>query len=165
MIQLLGMQLARKLGASLNQISYKGVPPVIQDLMGGHIDLSFLPAGGTTATLIDSGKVRVFGTTGARASSRLPHVLPLSRQDPALADFVYGTWAAVFVARALPEATVQRLHQALSNALKDPDLPAYVRSVGSEMAEPMTLEQITHFYQDETRRYRELAREIGLKAE
>ena len=84
MIHLLGEQWARKSGIELGQIPYKGVPPVVQDLMGGQIDLTFLPMGGSTPTLVESGKVRVFGVTSAEASRRLPKVMPLSRQATGL---------------------------------------------------------------------------------
>ena len=52
MIHLLGEQWARKNGVTLNQVPYKGVPPVIQDLIGGQIDLTFLPLGGATLQMI-----------------------------------------------------------------------------------------------------------------
>ena len=55
MIHLLGEQWDRKNGVKLNQISYKGVPPVTQDIMGNQIDLNFLPLGGATLSMIQSG--------------------------------------------------------------------------------------------------------------
>ena len=103
MIHLIGERWSRKVGAPLNHVPYKGVPPVIQDLLGKQIDLTFVPLGGSTAELVESGKVRVFGSSGATASARLPKVPPLSTLDPALSDFVHISWAAVFVPRATAE--------------------------------------------------------------
>jgi tripartite-type tricarboxylate transporter receptor subunit TctC len=163
MIQLLGEQWGRKAGVQLTQVPYKGVPPLIQDLMGGQIDLGFQPLGGSTVALADSGKLRVYGTTAAVAWSRLPKVAPLSQQDKSLGGFVYGTWAALLMPRATPEATVQRLHQAIATALKDPDVQAYVQTSGIEMSEPMSLPQLDRFYQAETLLYQGLARELGVK--
>lgn len=162
MIQLLGEKWARKSQLSLTQVPYKGVPPMVQDLMGGQIDLGFLPLGGSTPGLVDSGKVRVFGVTSAQASPRLPQVSPLSRQSADLADFVYGTWATVFVPRSLPEATVQRLHAALAKALADPDVRTYSTEGGIQVAEPMSLAQLDRFYEEETRIYRTLALDLGV---
>lgn len=162
MIHLLGEQWSRKTGVTLTQVAYRGVPPVVQDLMGGQIDLTFLPMGGSTPNLIETGKVRAYGITAATPSNRLPTLLPLSRQDPRLAGFVYGTWAAVLVPRATPEATVQRLHQVLTTALKDPDVQAHTLASGLEPAPSMTLAQLDHFYQTETRLYEAMAREIGI---
>ena len=58
MIHLLGEQWARKNGISINHVAYKGVPPVTQDIMGGQIDLTFLPLGGNTLSIVESGRVK-----------------------------------------------------------------------------------------------------------
>lgn len=162
MIHLLGEQWARKTGVALTQVAYRGVPPVVQDLMGGQIDLTFLPMGGSTPTLIETGRVRAYGLTAAAPLNRLPTLLPLPPQDPRLGGFVYGTWAAVLVSRATPEVTVQRLHHVLTAALKDPDVQAHTLASGLEPAPPMTLAQLDNFYQTETRLYEAMAREIGI---
>lgn len=163
MIHLLGEQWARKIGATLNPVPYRGVPPLVQDLMGGQIDLSFLPMGGNTPTLIESGKVRAYGVTTAAVLPRFPKLAPLAQQDKALADFVYGTWAAVLVPRTTPEARVQMLHQAMIKALVDPVVRDYALSSGVEPPpEPLTLAQLDRFYQGETRLYQTLARELGV---
>lgn len=163
MIHLLGEQWGRKSGVELTQVPYKGVPPMAQDLMGGQIDLGFLPLGGSTPMLVESGKVRAYGVTSAEASRRLPKVLPLSRQAPELREFVYGTWAAVFVPRSLPEPVVQRLHAALSKALEDNDIRTYAIEGGVDPAGPMDLAQLDRFQDTETRLYRALANELGVK--
>jgi len=85
MIHLIGERGSRKVGAPLNHVPYKGVPPVVQDLLGKQIDLTFVPLGGSTADLVESGKVRVFGSSGATPSTRLPKVPAPSTLDPALA--------------------------------------------------------------------------------
>lgn len=163
MIQLLGEQWGRKSGLTLTHVPYRGVPPMVQDLMGGQIDLTFLPMGGSTPTLIESGKVRAYGITTAAALPRFPKLVPLAQQDRALADFVYGTWGAVLVPRSAPEATVQRLHQALAKALADADVRTYNLTNGMEPPpEPLTLAQLDAFYQGETRLYQALARELGV---
>ena len=162
MIHLLGEQLGRKLGLPLTQVPYKGVPPVVQDLMGGQIDLSFLPLGGSTPTLVETGKVKVYGTTAAAASSRLPKVAPLSQLDAALRDFVYGTWGAVFVPRSTSEGAVQRLHKALADAAKDADVQAYLNGSGMAPPGPLSLAQLDQFYRAETVLYQGLARELGI---
>lgn len=163
MIHLLGEQWGRKSGVDLVQVPYKGVPPLAQDLIGGLIDVTFLPLGGSTRMLIESNKVRAFGVTSAAASKRLPKLPLISRQSPALGDFVYGTWAAIFVPRSLPEPAVQKLHAALAKVLENPDVKTYTTESGAEIAEPMTLAQLDRFYEGEVRTHRALAQAIGIK--
>jgi tripartite-type tricarboxylate transporter receptor subunit TctC len=162
MIHLIGERWSRKVGAPLTHVPYKGVPPVVQDLLGGQIDLTFIPVGGSTINLAESGKVRVYGSSGAAVLPKLPRVPLLSELDPALSDFVHTTWAAIFVPRSTAEPTVQRLHRALATALADPDVQTFLDAGGGERAGPMTPAELDRFYEGETHLYRALARELGV---
>ena len=162
MIHLLGEQWGRKNGLSLNYVGYKGVPPVVQDLMGDQIDLTFLPLGGNTLALLESGKVKAIGTTAAMPSTKLQQVPSISASDKKLADFVYGTWIALLVPAKTPAAAVQRLNKAITNAMKDADLQTYITSTGMELAGSNTLTDLNKFYATDTRLYQGLARAIGV---
>lgn len=163
MIHLLGERWARTSAVGITAVPYKGLPPMLQDLMGGQIDLSFLPLGGNIPSLIEMGKVKAYGLTAEAASPRLPRLPTLGQGDKRLADFVYRTWAAVFVARALPDTSVRRLHAALAVTLRDPDVIAYSQSNSVEIAEAMSLDQLERFYAGEIRLYQGMARELGLQ--
>lgn len=164
MIHLLGERLARKAGFTLTQVPYKGVPPVLQDLIGGQIDLTFVPQS-AVRDLASTGKVKVLGTTGATVSERMPEAQPLSKMDASLSDFVHGTWGAVFVSRALPEDVVRRLHKALTVACHEPQFQAQTAASGSDPAPLMTLPELEQFFDDEIRLYHAMAREIGIQPE
>lgn len=164
MIHLLGEQFSRKSGVVLNQVGYKGVPPVVQDLMGGQIDLTFLPLGGTTLSTIESGKIKAFGTTGQMTSPKLPQVPAISGVDKSMADFVYGTWIAVLVRATTPEATAIRLNKAFVEALKDTEFQIYVTSTGMELANSNSLAYLNQFYAKESALYQGLAKAIGVEA-
>ena len=69
MIHLLGERLARKAEISLIQVPYKGVPPVMQDIIGGQIDLAFVPQS-AVRDLAATGKLKALGTTGATTSDK-----------------------------------------------------------------------------------------------
>ena len=164
MIHLLGERLARKAGFNLTQVPYKGVPPVLQDLIGGQIDITFVPQS-AVRDLASTGKVKVFGTTSSSASDRLPEALPISKLDASLSDFVHGTWGAVFVPRTMPDDDVRRLHKALTIACHDPQFQAQTAASGSDPAPPMSLQELERFFDDETRLYHAMAREIGIQPE
>jgi len=148
MIHLVGERWSRMVGAPVTHVPYKGVPPIVQDLLGGQIDLTFLPVGGSTVSLIETGKVRVYGNSGANVLAKLPRVPTLSTLDPALAGFVHITWAAAFVPRAAA----------------DPDVRAFIDAGGGERAAPMSLAELERFYQGEARLYQALSRELNVAA-
>ncbi len=164
MIHLLGERFARLTGVTLNHVPYKGVPPVMQDLVGGQIDLSFVPQS-AARELAAAGRVKVYGTTAATVSPRMPEARPISAADPALADFVHGTWGAVFVSRLLPEDEVRRLHRALTIACHEPAFQAQTLATGSEPAPAMTLAELERFFEGEVKLYQAIAREVGVKPE
>ena len=165
MIHLLGEQWARKNGIKLNQVPYKGVPPVTQDIMGGQIDLTFLPLGGATLSMIESGKVKAIATTGASAPHQLPRLATIAGSNQSMADFVYGTWIALFVPAKTPSDVVARLNKAMSAVVKDPELQAYVKDSGMDIASESSVPDLARFYTTETKLYQGLARQIGVTAE
>jgi tripartite-type tricarboxylate transporter receptor subunit TctC len=160
MIHLLGAEWSRLARVPLTHVPYKGVPPAVQDLMGGQIDLTFAPLAGTIPSLLESGKVRVYGSTAAAPTARVP---ALARLDPTLAGFVHGTWGAVFVPASAPADFTARVHKALAEALQDAEVLAYLDGTGMERPAPQTLAQLEAFYRTETALYQRMAREIGIE--
>ena len=164
MIHLLGERLARKTGMALTQVPYKGVPPVLQDLMGGQIDLTFVPQS-AVRDLASSGKVKVFGTSAVTTSEKIPEALPISKSDLGLSDFIHGTWGAIFVAKTAQEEQVRRLHKALTAACHEAQFQSQTLASGSEPAPPMTLLELERFFDEETRLYQAMTREMGIQPE
>lgn len=163
MIHLLGAEWSRHTRVPVVHIPYKGVPPAVQDVMGGQIDLSFVPFAGSIPSLLESGKVRVYGSTGGDPSLRMPSMPLLSKLDRSLAGFVYGTWGAVFVASTAPAAFVEKVHAALAAALQDADVQAYLDGTGLERGKFLTLSQLEQFYREEIALYQRMAHQVGVE--
>jgi tripartite-type tricarboxylate transporter receptor subunit TctC len=165
MIHLLGEQWRRSCQVAVLHVPYKGVPPLLQELVGGQIDLSFVPLGGLSSTLIDGGKLKVFGVTAAQPVAQLPKVPALSSLDPALRGFVYEAWGSLMVPRGTPEAAAARWQRAFAVAVTDPEVVAFLRSNGTDPQPPLSLEALETFYDTEVRRYQQMARAIGITPE
>lgn len=165
MIHLMGAQWARLCGVPLVHVPYRGVPPLVQDLMGNQIDLSFVPLGGSALSMLEAGKLRVFGSTAAQAPALLPQVAPLSQQWAALKDFEHTAWGALMVPRQAPDAMVRRLHQAFSVAMRDPEIQGFLRANGTEPQEPLSLDALEKFYHSEIQIHQALARTVGVVPE
>ena len=165
MQHLMGERWVTKTKISLTMVPYKGVGPVLQDLMGGQIDIAFMPMAGQIGELISSGKIKALASTGAVPSTKFPKVQTFGQQDKNLADFQYETWAAAFVAKAMPDTEALRLHKALANALDVNEFRDFITSTGGERVPAMTLAELDTFYQVETRRYQQMSRESGIKPE
>jgi len=162
MIHLMGEQLAKKLKVEIEPIAYKGTPHLVQDLMGGQIDLTFLPIAGNTVSLIDSGKIKAIGLTSAAENPGLPKVMPLGKLSPILGDFLHSTWGGVFVPSRSSQAQVDRLHKAFMDVLNDPEMRSWATAAGMQLEAPRSLSRLEQFYKGEIKLYQALAKEVGL---
>jgi tripartite-type tricarboxylate transporter receptor subunit TctC len=109
---LIGEKFSQLTQVQMLHIPYKGIAPLLTDLMGGQIDMAFLPmAGSIPQTLID-GKIQ-----GLAVTSKNPH--PLFKQFPAMAAMKgleameFDIWAGVQVHRNTPDAVVNTLNKAV----------------------------------------------------
>lgn len=159
---LAGEIFARKSGIKMLHVPYKGGAPMVTDLMGGMIDVVFLPVSGNIPALIRESKVKAYGVT-----SRQPH--PLLPNVPALAaridfeGFDLDVWAGVLVPKGTSDAVVQRLNQAINAALANPDVRKIYESTGNQVGNPMTPVELSKFYTAEIVRHQRLVRETKLQ--
>jgi tripartite-type tricarboxylate transporter receptor subunit TctC len=163
MIHLLGMKWSQLSKAPLNHVPYKGVPPVLQDLMGSQVDLSFLPLAGSLPSVLESGKVRIYGSTAASPSARMASLPLLSKLNPSLNNFVYSAWGAVFVPNTAPSEFTKQVHRAVIDSLEDPEFQAYLAGTGQDRGQPRALAQLDEWYRGEVALYQKMARDIGIE--
>ena len=89
---------------------YRGSGAGVTDLLGGRVTLPF----GTTASSIEyvrTGKLRPLGVTSATRATVLPDV-------PALAEFLPGYDASIYVGIAAPRNTPGEIIQRLSEEIR-----------------------------------------------
>jgi tripartite-type tricarboxylate transporter receptor subunit TctC len=115
----LGMQFAKAAGLDLRVAPYKGTPPLITDLVGGHV-----PA---AVTLLDetmkfhrAGKVRVIGIFSAQRSPLVPDIPTMAEQGIKVPDA--EGWTAVWAPAKAPPADIARMQAALKQVLAMPDV-------------------------------------------
>jgi len=114
-----GMMLQRSAGFSFNSVPYRGGAPLLQDLLGGQVPVSFNVLGEVLPS-IRSGRLRSLGITSAQRSQFLPEVPTLAEQG--YKDIQLQEWLGWFVpARTTPE-TVRRLNALVREALQTPDM-------------------------------------------
>ncbi len=161
---LIGEKLAQDARIKLTHVPYRGIAPLMTDLMGGQIDMAFLPMAGTVMQTIGDGKMRGLGVT-----AKQPH--PLFSQYPALATMPglegmeFEVWAGVQVHKDTPDAVVQRLSQSLYAALTNPEVRKSIEATGNNVMAPRSSTELARLFQRETERYRTIARSINLQAQ
>lgn len=159
---LLAEDLCARQKIHMTHVPYKGVAPLVQDLIGGQIDLAFLPAAGNLGDLIQHGKLRALAVTDGQRLARLPEV-PTMNEALGTADFVHEIWAGLFVPRSVPADAALRLNAAVNAALQDPDYRRQVEASGASVGARLGLAEADSYLAEQNARYRRIAQAVKLE--
>ena len=113
-------------GLKLTHVPYKGSAPMLTDLLGGQVQVTFdnLPS---SIAHIRAGKLRALGVSTAKRSPELPDV-------PTIAETVPGYEASAFfgfgVPRGTPKEIVDLLNKQINLALQDKEMQAKLKDLG-----------------------------------
>lgn len=141
-------------GIALNAVPYKGDSPAITDLMGGQVDLLFVPA---TAALsfAQAGKLRVLAVAGSKRLPSLPDVPTMVEAgQPRVVNY---SWASLAGPAGMPADVVQRLSRECQAILAQPDIVARLAALSNEPTLG-TPEQATQFIAGEISRWAEVVK-------
>lgn len=149
-------------GVRLAHVPYKGNAPLLQDLGGGQVDFAVLVYSAAMGALAEQGRLKVIGQLGATRSELLKNV-PTVAEGQALKNVAYKIWTGFMVPRNTPEDVVVRLHAAIGRTLQDPGVRVQLAAQTQHPSSPMTLAEAAKFFENETARYRSIARQINLQ--
>lgn len=118
--------------ADMSHVAYKGEAPMMQDLIGGQIQMAYASAL-QAKPHIEAGKVKAIGVTGERRMSTLPNVPTLAEQG--LKDEAYRVtgWLAIAVPAGTPKPIVQRIAEEVRKATQQADVQQKVAAMGFEI--------------------------------
>lgn len=152
---LIAVEFERLSGVRALHVPYKGIAPLIQDLMGGHIDFAFLPMAGSIPASIASGKLRALGIASSQPHPMHTEV-PTIASAAGLSEFNFDSWSGVVVARNVPIADAKRLNTAVQLALGDANFRKAMSETGAAPASPMSMEDSERFFLQATNVARQL---------
>lgn len=147
-------------GLQMTHVPYKGSAPMLTDLLGGQVQVTFdnLPA---SIAHIKAGKLRALAVTTAVRSPELPDV-------PTVADTVPGYEASAFFGLGAPKDTpkeiVDLLNKHINEAMKDPAILKRLSDLGG-MPIGGTPEQFGKIIADETAKWEKVVRAANLSVE
>jgi tripartite-type tricarboxylate transporter receptor subunit TctC len=160
-IHLAGELFASMTGTDLLHVPYKGSGPAVTDLVGGQVNFMFDSISSARAHLA-SGKLRALAVTTARRSRALPNLPTLA--EAGVPGYDVSPWFAVFVPAGTPRPVINKLHDALVDAMKQPDVLARLDTIGAEVVGSSPDELAAHLAR-ETARWSKLIAERGIKAD
>ena len=147
-------------GIDIVHVPYKGAPPALADLTGGHVQLMFstLPA---TLPLVRANRLRPLGVSSAKRADTLPQVPTIV--EAGFAGYEVEYWYGLFAPRDTPPQTLGVLSKTLAAALGTPDLQSDIRKQGAAPAS-LSLPQFTAFLTEDAERWRKAVKVSGATA-
>src|SRR5665811_1416036 len=147
-------------GVKMTHVPYKGSAPMLTDLLGGQVQVTFdnLPS---SIAHIKAGKLRALAVTTAVRSPELPDV-------PTVADTVPGYEAVAFfgfgITHGAPKEIVDLLNKEINLALQDPGIQARLKDLGG-IAVPGSPGDFGKFLANETAKWEKVVHAANLSIE
>ena len=142
-------------------IPYKGVGPMVADLIGGQVDFGVLALPAVQGHL-KSGALRAIGITGTSRVASLPDLATIAEQG--FPDVDVAGWFAVVGPARLPAAEVKRLHEAVVAAFAMPEA-AQAMAKQENVIAPSTPQAAVQFFRSEQERYARLVKKANITPE
>jgi tripartite-type tricarboxylate transporter receptor subunit TctC len=140
-------------------IPYKGVGPMVTDLLGGQIDFAVL-ALPSVQQHIKSGALKAVGMCGDKRSAAAPDIPTFVEQG--LPTYVIDAWFGVLGPKGMSAATVKKVNEALVQAFNDPAVKETMAKQGNTIA-ISTPEHAQRVFRSEMERFAALVKKVGIE--
>jgi tripartite-type tricarboxylate transporter receptor subunit TctC len=116
-------------GIEVLAIPYKSDAEINTALIGGQVQVAVVPLA-TARQLIEDGKLRALGVTGARRSEVLPNVPTVA--EAGVPGFASSSWQGFFVTAKTPHDIVATIQRETAKVLQMPDVRERLRGFAYE---------------------------------
>jgi tripartite-type tricarboxylate transporter receptor subunit TctC len=144
----------------MTYVPYKGSAPAIADLVAGHVDLMF-DNFGNSLQHIRAGRLRALALANEQRLAEFPDLPVMAETYP---GFVATSWFALLAPPKTSAAIVDRLWQAVAEALRMPDVEARMRGIGA-VPGGSTPAATMAFLRQETERWSKVIAQANIKPE
>jgi tripartite-type tricarboxylate transporter receptor subunit TctC len=146
-------------GATAKHIPYKGVGPMVTDLIGGQVEFAVAALPSVQAH-IKSGALRAIGTLTPQRTPAAAEIPTFAEQG--LTNFSVDAWFAVIGPKGMSAANVKKTHEAVVAAFADPAVRETMAKQGNTIA-ISSPEQANAMFRSELAKYAALVKKVGLE--
>ena len=109
--------MAQAMGVTVDHIPYRGSAPILTDILGGHVDLTFVTPQ-ISIEQVASGRMKAFTITSKEPSPQFPGVQTLAQVYGPKLEVLY--WHAMFAPAGTPRPIVDRLNAEMQAIMTHP---------------------------------------------
>ena len=148
-------------GVQATHVPYKGVGPMLTDLLGGQVQFA-------TAALpsvqqhLKSGALRAIGMATAQRAPAAPEIPTFVEQG--LPGYVVEAWFAVIGPKGMAAGDVKRVHDAVAAAFADPDVRDAMAKQGN-VIKVSSSDFAKDFFRTELLKYAAIVKKAGVEAQ
>jgi tripartite-type tricarboxylate transporter receptor subunit TctC len=152
-------EMLKKSGAPLVHVPYRGMAPVLPDLVAGRTDMLF-GSYASVSPFIESGKLRALGLAGRERLQAQPDVPTMAQAGYPEVDLDF--WFGLAAPAGTPSAVIDRLHKAFADALTSPEMVKQMADVGVQ-AMTNTPTQFSALIASDGERMRDVIQAAGIE--
>lgn len=148
-------------GAVMTHVPYKGSAPVLQDLMGGQLQVvidnipPYLPQ-------VRAGKIRALAVTSAKRSPAAPQLPTVA--EAGVKGYDATSWFGFFAPAGTPPEVIAKLAAETQRILQLQDMKDRLLALGAQPA-PNTPDEFAAFVRDEIAKWGTVIRNAGVRME
>lgn len=153
--------LNRAAGTKITHVPYRGVAPVVNDALGGHVAIGWITPG-AVGQHVAGGKLLPLAVAELQRTKLMPNVPTLI--ELGYKEMAVSAWMGLLGPKGLPADIAAKLNAHLNDILKMPDVLAKMAALGIEPiggAPAVLAQQIA----DDNERFGKLVTELGITAE
>jgi tripartite-type tricarboxylate transporter receptor subunit TctC len=153
--------LKREAGIDTLVIAYKGAGPMLNDIMGGQIQLIADPMA-SSLPLASAGKIKALAVTSLKRAAAAPNISTIA--ESGMTGFDFSSWYGLWGPKGLPVDITTKLQTEAAKVLAQPDIKERLALLGFE-AIGSTAAEFAKYIDEESAKYGQIIRDAKIKAE
>ena len=147
-------------GIRMVHVPYKGTGPAVADLLAGQVEVMFLEYA-NAGPHVRAGRLKLIAVGSEKRHPLLPDVPAVNEVVP---GFVSTNWTAVVAPPGTPAPIAHKLSATMAEILKMPEVAKQLQDLNND---PIgnTPEEMAAFVRQEAKRWGEVIRNAGIKAD
>ena len=154
-----GEMLAQAAGIELLHVPYKGAAAIVNDLVGGQIQLMF-NSWLAVQPFVESGKLRAIAQTGLQRSPAMPAIPTVA--ESGYPGFEFTSWFGLYAPAGTPAPIVELLNTECRWAMAQPDVRSRLAPMGMDAPQPLSAAEFARFTSAEVERYAAVIRKARI---
>ena len=156
---LAGEQVKFMTGVDLAHVPYRGSPPALNDVVAGHVQLTFAdPA--LVQELIEAGKVRAIGVSSLTRVPAMPNVPTMA--EAGLPGFEAVSWHMIMAPAGTPKDVVARFNAEVRSFAAEPAVQQQMARMGILPVVSPSPAELERFLAEDIERWSKLVHRAGI---